>query len=173
MMCEECGEKPSTFHMTEMINGQTKEVHLCEDCASKNENFNFNSSFTIHNLLAGLLDMPNKTDFKAEDTSDLLCNSCGTTYEEFRKNGKFGCSDCYDSFKEKLEPLLRKIHGHDVHVGKIPKRTGGIIKVKKEIEGLKSKLQLAVINEEFERAAEIRDEIKDLQSEIDEGDKDE
>lgn len=165
-MCEDCGKKPSTFHMTEIINGKGKEVHLCEDCASKNEDFSFNSSFTIQSLLAGLLDIPTEENFKVEDVSDLSCESCGTTYEEFRRRGKFGCSCCYSSFREKLEPLLKKIHGHDTHVGKIPKRTGGMIKIKKDINILKNKLQVAVINEEFERAAELRDEIKKLQSSV-------
>lgn len=167
MMCEDCGKKPSTFHMTEIINGKSKEIHLCEDCASKNEDFGFNSSFTIQNLLVGLLDIPSEKDFTDEDMSDLSCEYCGTTYGEFRRNGRFGCSDCYSSFREKLEPLLKKIHGHDTHVGKIPKRTGGVIKIKKDINLLRNKLQIAVVNEEFERAAELRDQIKALQASVD------
>lgn len=175
MMCEDCGKKPSTFHMTEVINGKSKEIHLCEDCASKNDEFDLSSSITIQNLLAGLLDIPNEEKIKSEDTSDLSCKCCGTTYQQFRRNGKFGCSCCYDSFKDKLEPLLRKIHGHDSHIGKIPKRTGGKIKIKKDINLLKNKLQTAIGKEEFELAAELRDEIKILQSNVENsrGDEDE
>ncbi len=165
-MCEDCGKKPPTFHMTEIINGKTKEIHLCEDCASKNEEFAFDSSFTIQNLLAGLLDISAEENFEIEDMTDLSCEGCGTTYVQFRRNGKFGCSLCYNSFREKLEPLLKKIHGHDTHIGKIPKRTGGMIKIKKDIRELKNKLQIAVASEEFERAAELRDEIKGLQSNV-------
>lgn len=164
MMCEDCGNKQSTFHMTEIRNGKSKEIHLCEDCASKNEEVN--SSFTIQNLLAGLLDIPNEQEFEIDYIEDISCVSCETTYEEFKRSGRFGCSKCYDSFREKLEPLLKKIHGHDTHTGKIPKRTGGMIKVKKDINLLKKKLQLAVNNEEFENAADIRDEIKKLQDEV-------
>lgn len=167
MMCEDCGKKPSTFHMTEIINGKSKEINLCEDCASKNEEFAFNPSFTIQNLLAGLLDIPSEKEIKTDKIDDITCESCGTTYEEFKRKGKFGCSKCYDSFRVQLEPLLKKIHGHDTHVGKIPKRTGGKIKIKKDISSLKSNLQAAIVNEEFEEAAVLRDEIKKLQNEVD------
>ena len=165
-MCEDCGKKPATFHMTEVINGKSKEIHLCEDCTSTNEDFSFNSSFTIQNLLAGLLDMPNDHGFEIDFVEDISCDNCETSYEEFKKRGKFGCSKCYDSFREKLEPLLRKIHGHDTHVGKIPKRTGGMIKIKKDINLLKKRLEKSVENEEFELAADLRDEIKKLQEQI-------
>lgn len=165
-MCEDCGKKPATFHMTEIINGKSKESHLCEECASKNDDFNFNPSFTIQNLLSGLLDMPNEADYKPEYIEDITCENCGTTYEEFKRNSKFGCSKCYDSFREKLEPLLKKIHGHDTHIGKFPKRTGGAIKIKKDIDTLRKKLEKAVSDEEFELAAKLRDEIRNLQNEI-------
>ena len=166
MMCEDCGKNSATFHMTEIINGKSKEIHLCEDCASNNEDFSFSSSFTIQDLLAGLLDIPGEHDFKPNFVEDVSCSSCGTTYEEFKRRGKFGCSNCYDSFREKLLPLFKNIHGHDTHVGKIPKRTGGVIKKRKDINSLKTRLQESVKDEEFEMAAELRDKIKKLEDEI-------
>ncbi len=168
MMCEDCGKNSATFHMTEIINGKGKEIHLCEECASKNDDFSFSSSFTIQDLLAGLLDIPGEHDFKAGFEEDISCSSCGTTYEEFKRKGKFGCSNCYDSFRGKLEPLFKNIHGHDTHIGKIPKRTGGVIKKRKDINSLKIRLQKSVEEEEFEIAAELRDEIKKLEIEIEE-----
>lgn len=166
MMCEDCKKNSATFHMTEIINGNSKEIHLCEECASKSEEFN--SSFTIQDLLAGLLDIPGEHDLKEEFAEDISCSSCCTTYEEFKRGGKFGCGNCYDSFREKLVPLFKNIHGHDTHVGKIPKRTGRVIKKRKDINSLKSRLQESVKHEEFEIAAEIRDEIKKLEAEIEE-----
>lgn len=166
MMCEDCKKNSATFHMTEIINGKSKEIHLCEECASKSEEFN--SSFTIQDLLAGLLDIPSEHNLKEEFTEDISCSSCSTTYEEFKRKGKFGCSSCYDSFREKLTPLFKNIHGHDTHIGKIPKRTGKIIKKRKDINSLKNRLQKSVKQEEFEMAAELRDEIKRLEAEIEE-----
>ena len=168
MMCEDCGNKPSTFHMTKIINGETSEVHLCEDCASKNKEFDitFDSSFPIQNLLAGLLDIPKEDNLISKEIKDTRCERCGMTYNNFRQEGKFGCSDCYSSFSDRLDPLLKKIHGHDTHIGKIPRKAGGSIRIKKDISSLKNKLKLAVKNEEFEKAADLRDEIKRLEKEL-------
>lgn len=166
MMCDDCGKKPPKFHVTEIVNGKNKELHLCEECANKNEEFKLNSPFTIQSLLAGLFEIPTDADIKIEQLNEHCCEGCGTRYNEFKESGKFGCSKCYSSFSEKLEPLLKKIHGHDAHVGKIPKRTGGTILVKKEIASLKNRLNQAVKNEEFEDAAKLRDEIKKLQQDI-------
>ena len=167
MICDDCGKKPPKFHLSEIVNGTSKEINLCEDCANKNEEFKFNSSFTIQNLLAGLFEIPSDADIKIEQQNGLCCDNCETTYSEFKQTGKFGCSKCYSSFSEKIEPLLKKIHGHDTHIGKIPKRTGGKVLVKKEIETLKNRLNKAVKDEEFEQAAKLRDEIKKLNEEMD------
>lgn len=164
-MCDDCGKKQSKFHMTEIVNGNSKEINLCEDCANKNEEFKMNSPFTIQSLLAGLFEIPTDTDVKVTQLDDTCCTHCNSSYNEFKESGKFGCSKCYDSFNEELEPLFKKIHGHDTHTGKVPKRTGGAILVEKEIASLKDKLNVAVKNEEFEIAAELRDEIKKLQQE--------
>ena len=149
-MCDDCGKKPPKFHLSEIVNGTSKEINLCEDCANKNEEFKFNSSFTIQNLLAGLFEIPSDADIKIEQQNALCCDNCETTYSEFKQTGKFGCSKCYSSFS-----------------GKIPKRTGGKVLVKKEIETLKNRLNKAVKDEEFEQAAKLRDEIKKLNEEMD------
>lgn len=166
MMCEECGKRKATFHMTEIVNGKSKKLNLCESCASGNEEFSFNASFTIQDLLAGLLDMPGDQDIEIDFIEDISCDQCNTTYEEFKRSGRFGCSNCYTAFRGKLDPLFRKIHGHDTHIGKIPNRTGAVIKVKKDINTLKNRLKSAISTEEFETAAELRDEIKKLENEI-------
>ena len=75
-----------------------------------------------------------------------------------------GCSNCYIEFENRLEPILRRIHGNIVHNGKVPKRTGGTLRIRKEIEEYKEEMQRAVDNEEFERAAELRDKIKELEN---------
>ncbi|KNF07983.1 UvrB/UvrC protein [Gottschalkia purinilytica] len=167
MMCEECGKNPSTVHMKNIINGKVTEVHICEECAKKHKGFATDTPFSIHSLLTGLLDSVQDEGVKVDYVQGTTCDTCGMPYGKFRQLGKFGCSDCYRSFKEKLNPLLKRIHGHDKHVGKIPKKAGKLIRIKKDIEDLKNKLDILVQNEEFEEAAEIRDEIKRLQKELD------
>ena len=96
----------------------------------------------------------------------LRCNICGMTYRDFAKVGKLGCSKCYETFRDRLDPLLRRIHGTDRHVGKIPAKTSEVVLLRRELESLKKDLALAVSREEYEKAAEIRDSIRSLERKI-------
>lgn len=166
MLCEECGKNQATVHMKKIVNNHATESHLCDECAKKNSSLGFDNSFSIQNILAGLIDSSYDSPIKIEHIKSLSCEKCGLTYGKFRQTGKFGCSNCYNSFREKLGPLFRTIHGHDSHVGKIPKKAGYNVSTKKIIDELKTELDLAVNKEEFEKAAQIRDEIKNLQSKL-------
>lgn len=168
MECQECHERPATIHFTKIINGKKNEYHLCEHCAQeKGEEVAGYSGFSIHNLLAGLLnfeqqplDSPNTTN-----RTSLQCPKCGLTYNKFTQIGKFGCDECYKTFDEKLNPILRKVHsGNTTHIGKIPKRVGSGIQAKRQLKSLKDQLQKLIENEEFEEAAKVRDEIRDLEN---------
>ncbi|WP_425448456.1 UvrB/UvrC motif-containing protein [Dethiothermospora halolimnae] len=167
MLCEDCGKNKATVHLTKVINGNVNKVHLCEDCASKNKDFNFDSSFSIHNFLTGLLEGSHNETVDFSKTKSIKCDTCGMTYGKFRQIGLFGCDDCYDNFKDKLKPLVKRIHGHNTHIGKVPKRAGGVIRVKKEIEKYRNQLNSAVKKEEFEKAVELRDKIKELEGQLD------
>lgn len=168
MICDECQQRPVTVHLTRITNNRKTELHLCEDCAKKYQKqfAGFDHSFSIHKFLAGLLD---------EDISEspafepvVKCPMCGMTYGDFSKHGRLGCGQCYDTFRVKLDPLLEKIHGSSVHLGKVPgrkpKQEAGKEKENQEIERLRRKLQSLVEQELFEEAAEVRDRIKELES---------
>jgi protein arginine kinase activator len=96
----------------------------------------------------------------------LRCPTCGLTYNQFSKIGRFGCGDCYKTFRERLTPLLRRIHGHSSHRGKIPERTKGALKISRDLEKLKEELAQKVRAEEFEEAARLRDQIRSLQERL-------
>jgi protein arginine kinase activator len=174
MICQECNQKPATLHFTKIINGEKTEVHLCERCAQeKGEMFMFSgeSGFSFNNLLAGLLNMdasfkqPSQNAFQQEEI--LQCERCGMTFPQFVKIGRFGCSHCYDTFKDQLKPVLKRLHsGNWTHNGKIPKRNGGGIHLRKRIEELKDELKHLIVQEEFEKAANVRDEIRSLENEL-------
>jgi protein arginine kinase activator len=174
MICQECNQRPATLHFTKIINGEKTEVHLCEKCAQeKGEMFMFSgeSGFTFNNLLAGLLNIDtsfkqkNKNTFQPEEI--LQCDRCGMTFPQFVKIGRIGCSHCYDTFKDELKPVLKRLHsGNWTHNGKIPKRSGGGIQLRKRIEDLKSELKNSIIQEEFEKAAYLRDEIRSLEQDL-------
>lgn len=169
MICQECGQRPATLHFTKILNGEKTESHLCEVCASeKGEMFGGSSSnFSIHNLLSGLINFEHGGSKGGLVTEKpLRCETCGLTYSQFSKSGRFGCVDCYSSFSGRLDPLFRRIHGSMVHSGKVPQRSGGKIRINKEINQLKTMLQEKVAAEEFEQAAAIRDQIKKLEQQL-------
>ncbi|TDL62257.1 hypothetical protein E2R56_28660 [Rhodococcus qingshengii] len=171
MICQECNQRPAALHFTKIINGEKTEVNLCEKCAQeKGEMFMFTggSGFTFNNLLAGLLNIDstvqkqNQNTFQQEEV--LQCSGCSMTFPQFIKVGRFGCAHCYETFKEQLPPVLKRLHsGNWSHSGKIPKRIGGGIHLKKQVENLKSELKELIQQEEFEKAAQIRDEIRTLE----------
>lgn len=171
MLCPECGKRPATLHFTKIINGKKSEYHLCEVCAQEKEEYmpGADPGFSFQQLLSGLLNFDIDTgshDSNVVQSQALRCQSCGMTYKQFSKLGRFGCSDCYDTFKEYLNPIFRKMHGHTVHRGKIPSRTQGELKIRRELEALKQELEHLIRTEEFEKAAEVRDQIRDLQERL-------
>jgi protein arginine kinase activator len=166
MLCENCNKRPATVHLTKIINEKKTEVHLCEQCAKQQEGVHFDTSFSINNFLTGLLDSIQDSPIKVDYIQTTKCDKCGMTYGKFKQLGRLGCSECYNAFSEKLEPLVKRIHGSEGHMGKVPRKSGSSILLKNEIKTLKGKLEAAIRNEEYEQAAILRDKIRELEGKI-------
>ena len=161
MVCELCKETQATVHLTEIVNEQMTELHLCEACANQ-KGAQVESHFGLADLLSGLADF-SKTQ-EPEEISSKACPACGMTYDDFRKVGRLGCAECYATFKRSLGSLLKRIHGSPIHVGKSPVRLLKPSKMAKtELLDLKRKLERAIESEEFEDAAKLRDQIRRLE----------
>lgn len=167
MLCEDCNSKDATMRMTKIINGKKEEKNLCDDCAKKNESFSFESDFSMPGLLASLLDGNIASNMNITYKQNKKCPQCGSTYNNFKRSGRLGCGMCYNTFNELLYPLVKRIQGSTVHNGKIPKKSGSTIRLRKNLNALKTKLHELIVKEEFEEAASIRDEIRKLEDEID------
>lgn len=166
MLCDECQKEPACVHITKVINQQKIEKHLCEQCAQKageimSKGIIFGSKFSIHDFLKEMFDYTLTEN--ACPTLEPVCSDCGLSYSEFCQSGKFGCSGCYQAFAGQLEPLIKRIHGTAEHTGKIPKRGGRRLGVEQQIKRLRHKLEQHVTREEYELAAQLRDEIKELE----------
>lgn len=175
LICQECNERPATFHFTKVVNGEKQEVHICEQCAKENSDsysISGNQGFSIHNLLSGLLNMESSfqntgSQMFGYSEQGTACKKCGMTFQQLRKTGRFGCAECYDTFYSQITPILRKVHsGNTVHTGKIPKRIGGNLHVRRQMEMFKKELESLIHHEEFERAAEVRDQIRSLEQKL-------
>lgn len=174
MVCNQCGKNKATVHLTEIVNDQITKLDLCESCA-KEKGSDVEQHFGIADLLAALSDVEGPSSTAASPTAAAAaktkCSRCGLTYEDFKKVGRLGCGDCYETFKTSLAPLLKRIHGSNQHMGKSPspvsmKEAKATSKFMEELEAAKLELQKAVKKEEFEEAAAIRDKIKFLEKKI-------
>jgi protein arginine kinase activator len=165
MLCQECRERDATVHLTQIINNEKTVLSLCKDCAAKK---GFHSPldsvpFPLSEILAGLIqqNLPNEK----EPSVDLTCSGCGISFDTFIQQGRFGCGECYRSFRSRLEPIMRKIHGSSLHKGMLPASESNDMLPIKEEERLEAELKKAVEAEDFERAADLRDKLQTIRGE--------
>ncbi|QDP38856.1 UvrB/UvrC motif-containing protein [Radiobacillus deserti] len=166
MECQECQERQATLKFTKIVNGNKTEIKVCEQCAKEKGYISFEEeAYTLHDLLSGLFNFDLSEQKKAVNTEQgLSCPKCGMSYQEFTRVGKFGCASCYETFSGRLNPILRRVHsGNTRHKGKVPNRKGMDIRHRQQIEAYKEKLKELIEAEEFEQAAEVRDQIKALE----------
>lgn len=169
MLCQNCKKNEATTHIKRVINGETTQAHLCADCAkslgydSMFSDFDF--GFNFSNMLSSFF---NDSALSAIGAHNLRCEKCGSSFNDIVRSGKIGCADCYETFYDKLLPSIQRIHGRSTHEGKVPNGSAEIVKLN-EIDELKQKLNKAVEEQNYEKAAELRDKIKELE----EGKKDE
>lgn len=161
MKCDRC-DKEAVVHLTQVVNGEMKEVHLCEAHAVE-QGIDLNSPISITDILMGL-NSPQKSI--ASELSQA-CPRCGMGREEFRKTGRLGCPECYKTFMAELTMAIKAMHHSAQHVGKIPEREGVQTRIKSKIARLQKELEAAVAREDFENAARLRDEIKAVRDQAD------
>jgi protein arginine kinase activator len=169
MQCESCNKAVATVHLTDVTNGFKKEIHLCEACANERgvtikSTMNKPSSIPAEIKPASLVGGdPGDAD---PGESDLVCPTCGISYRKFRATGKFGCPDDYRAFGHHIVQLLEKIHHKVQHIGKVPARAGQNLAIEKEVQQLRDNLKAAIDAEEYERAAQLRDQIYSLEGRL-------
>lgn len=173
MLCERCGDNEASVHLTRIINGSKEEIHLCEECARNSSQLNMDdSNLSFQSLLSGILNNnftgANSSVFENNTSDKLVCDNCGLSYQEFTKNGLFGCENCFEVFENKLDALFKRIHGNIRHTGKMPLLFKQKFEVESEISKLQNKMQTAVDEEDFEKAAEIRDKIHAIKENMEE-----
>lgn len=170
MICNICGANEATIHLTEIINGQMVEIHLCETCAQE-KGTEFKTHFNVNDLLTGLTDLAKEISGEAKISAK--CSNCGLTYEEFGRTGRLGCAECYEAFSKLLMPLIKRVQYSLQHKGKRPSRLAAGVSLLRAnqdmLRELQNRLQKLVTNEEFEEAARLRDQIKQLEDKIKKG----
>ena len=157
MQCCVCKEKEAKVHLTQIVGDKMQKVDLCEECA-KQKGVNDPAGFSLADLLLGL--GASQEMEQVAGSGDLKCPHCGFTQADFKKAGRLGCSECYDTFAEGLEGLLKSMHKGIKHLGKVPQSLQQGRDLSEKLKSLQKKLDKAVADEDFETAAVVRDEIK-------------
>ena len=201
MLCERCKIREANIQYTEIANGVRTEHNYCAQCA-KEMDFGpysaiFEGEFPLGKLLSGLLGVPGE-ESEEEKTGQIICPTCGTSYDDFVKNSRFGCADCYSVFDLLIHDKIRQLQGNVRHTGKHPKfqkikadpfhltscdqpekgtadmtpanrdeqtlNTDAAVEneTQLQIRKLEARLREAVRAEEYEIAAECRDQIRAL-----------
>jgi protein arginine kinase activator len=160
MLCQDCKKSTASVHLTQIINNEKIVISLCKECAAK-RGFHSpldNVPFPLAEILSGLISQ--QLSGKKEGVPDIECPRCKLTFAEFTRQGRFGCGECYRSFRPRLEPVMRKIHGSSLHKGKLPVTGPDQPLPIKEEERLEGELKKAIECEDFERAADLRDKLQ-------------
>ena len=166
MKCKKC-EKPATFHITEITSGKPAELHLCEDCARDYLTQPDPETPPTGSGLAGALAQQmalGQTTEELDKLNQQSCPVCGITFYEFRNQGRLGCPHDYVVFWNELEPLILNIHGETKHVGKTPRRSPVDSDQRTKLIQLRREMKEAINDEDYERASEIRDKIRQIET---------
>ena len=158
-----CKEKAAKVHLTQIVGDKMQKVDLCEDCA-KTKGVNDPAGFSLADMLLGL--GASQEMEQAGGGEEIKCAACGFTQADFKKAGRLGCAECYRTFEEGLEGLLKSMHKGTKHLGKIPQVLQQSRDLTERLKSLQKKLDKAVAAENFEEAAGLRDEIKATRQKI-------
>ncbi len=162
MLCQDCNKKEATVHLTQETGKEKVMLHLCQECAHKRgfRNPLEGVPFPLAEFLAGMMSQTKIK--KPEKAVEASCSLCGMSFSDFTKVGRLGCGNCYLTFRSQLNELLRKVHGSTTHRGRFPHSQKDVMRPLWEESKLHEELKRAIQDEDFERAAELRDRIKAL-----------
>ncbi|MFT4537793.1 MAG: protein arginine kinase activator [Planctomycetota bacterium] len=168
MICQNCQKTAATVHVTEIPpdtapegSAQPVEHHLCEGCAVHH---NVPHAAVPGKSMADIWKLLKKSaQHNAQKRQTVQCTDCGMTLEGLMQKGRLGCAACYVAFETYLGEHFERMHGAREHVGRLPGRTESQLGVEKAITNLREELEMAIEEEAYERAASIRDQLRNLE----------
>ena len=171
MLCQECNKNTATIHMKGLVNGEMTEMHLCQECSFSIVEAEM--PISLENIFKGILESVQsmggvqatigQMPFPVARKAPGPCKVCGLSYEQFKSGGKLGCEACYQAFPKEIIALFKNVQGSTHHEGKFPKRFGTQLRQQREVDKLRATLKQAIDEENFEEAARIRDQIREME----------
>ncbi len=185
MLCEECGSREASISISVIREGETSVRHLCHECAQK---LHAVSGLQIRDILSTILNgitvaarariQENGEEKKEEEAAEgpspepktevmlaenrvhVVCEHCGMPLKDFIRTGRLGCPQCYGAFREEIQPMMQQIHGQVQHAGRVPLQSEAAQRSRLLQEQLRRRMEQAVQMEDFETAAELRDQLR-------------
>ena len=161
MLCDQCKERDAVLNLTQIVENEVTQLHLCEKCAAE-RGIETTVSMPKHPLGDFLQAVQQQAAQMPGDAA--RCSYCGTSLRDFRASGRLGCAQCYGAFEQSLRDLLRRVHGAAKHVGRqydVP--NPHLLERDVQLGELRNRLQDAIQSEAFEAAATLRDQIRTLE----------
>ena len=170
MLCEKCKKNEAKINLVKIINGEKQQIWLCEECAKNISNIPFLSSIPdgaglpFQEILNGLLTgVENIKPKEKKEKINPVCRTCGLTYDELKKTKKVGCPECYGVFNNEIKAIIKNVYGERTHKGRIPSKAHKEFFKRDKLKNLKQQLQVLIQEEKYEKAAVIRDEIREME----------
>lgn len=166
MLCEKCKKNEAKINLVKVVNGEKQQIWLCEECAKNISSIPFlkpigeGAGFPFQEMINGLI---SSVEDIAKKEEKLACSKCGTTFEEVKKTSNLGCQECYRIFRNIINDKIKDSQAGADHVGRIPKVGGKELLQRNKLKSLKQQLQMLIKEEEYEKAAIVRDEIKEIE----------
>ena len=166
MKCQKCA-KPATFHITDIERGKPREFHFCDEHARQHLAPAEESApeVAVGDLAQKLITAAPGSAREPSPADKQSCPLCQITFLEFRNSGRLGCPHDYEVFRDELMPLLENINDETRHSGKVPRRAPQNSQKQTTLIQLRNDLKRTIAAEDYEAAARLRDQIKDIERE--------
>jgi protein arginine kinase activator len=163
MQCDVCHQQNATIFLTQVVEGKVQKVNLCQGCA-QSKGVTDSTGFNLAELLQGV----GEETVQVSSSRGVACPTCGFSQSDFKKTGRLGCSECYQVFHDGLTGLLKAMHKGTRHTGKVPgqqpRQVSPRVDYSGQIEMLRKRLSASVEAENYEEAAMLRDELRQLEA---------
>lgn len=182
MDCQRCGKQDALIHLTEINDGEISSLWLCPGCARERQSPGQDNlpgggplfrSFGAgprpfapdeEDSLAAFLGEEGIQHRNVDPAGVNVCPECEFRLETFFRLNRLGCPECYRAFDPNIRPLLARLHGRTIHLGKVPRTSPPGRNPLAEMTRTRVALEKAVSTEDFEEAARLRDYLKMLQA---------
>ncbi len=162
MLCDNCKKNKAVFLVKEIMMGEERDIYLCQSCAFDKglTEVVFDFKFNLKNFINSVIEVDDTIEELL--SNNKVCEKCGTSLNEILEDGLLGCAHCFVSFMPVLTQIYSKVFNTKEHYGKIPIKLEKEVEILKRLEEYKIELQKAIKEENYERAAFLRDKIKEL-----------